>query len=79
MRHLVRLVCPKGGIVLDPFAGSGSTLVAAVTEGMTFIGIERDPEYHAIAKARTDAVLGREGTIARQQEVFDLAGDLPQE
>lgn len=79
MRHLVRLVCPKGGIVLDPFAGSGSTLVAAVTEGMKFVGIEREPEYHALAKARTDAVLEREGTAARQHEAFDLMADLEQE
>lgn len=79
MRHLVRLVCPKGGIVLDPFAGSGSTLVAAVTEGMKFVGIEREPEYHTIAKARTDAVLEREGAAARQHEAFDLMSDLEQE
>lgn len=79
MRHLVRLVCPKGGIVLDPFAGSGSTLVAAVTEGMKFVGIEREPEYHALAKARTDAVLEREGAAARQHEAFDLMADLEQE
>ena len=79
MRHLVRLVTPKGGIVLDPFAGSGSTLVAAVTEGMKFVGIEREPEYHALAKARTDAVLERESTAARQHEAFDLMADLEQE
>ena len=79
MRHLVRLVTPKGGIVLDPFAGSGSTLVAAVTEGMKFVGIEREPEYHAIAKARTDAVLEREGAAARQREAFNLMDELEQE
>lgn len=49
---LVRLVTPKKGVCLDPFAGSGSTLVAAVEEGMHFIGIERDPDYHAIAEKR---------------------------
>jgi len=53
MAWLVRLVTPPGGIVLDPFAGSGSTLVAAKREGLGFIGIEREAEYIEIAEART--------------------------
>jgi DNA modification methylase len=52
MAWLVRLVTPPGGIVLDPFAGSGSTLVAAKREGFQYIGIEREAEYVEIAKAR---------------------------
>jgi hypothetical protein len=52
MRWLVRLVTPPGGVVLDPFLGSGSTGAAAVLEHVDFIGIERDPEYVAIAEAR---------------------------
>lgn len=52
MRHLVRLVTPTGGIVLDPFAGSGSTGVAALQEGLKFIGIEREEEYLDIACKR---------------------------
>jgi site-specific DNA-methyltransferase (adenine-specific) len=52
MRHLVRLVTPTGGTVLDPFAGSGSTLLAAELEGFEWIGIEREAEYCAIAEAR---------------------------
>ncbi len=52
MRYLCRLVTPPGGIVLDPFAGSGSTGKAAKIEGFRFIGIERDPEYVTIARAR---------------------------
>jgi site-specific DNA-methyltransferase (adenine-specific) len=52
MSWLCRLACPAGGTILDPFAGSGSTGVAAVQEGFGFIGIEQDPEYHAIASAR---------------------------
>ena len=52
MRHLVRLVAPPGGIVLDPFAGSGTTLVAAQAEGMNAIGIEREAEYVEIIRAR---------------------------
>ena len=52
MRYLVRLVTPKGGIVLDPFTGSGTTGCAAVLEGMDFVGIEQSAEYLAIADAR---------------------------
>ena len=52
MRWLVRLVTPPGGVVLDPFAGSGSTLVAARAEGVRAIGIERDTEYAAIIRDR---------------------------
>src|SRR5690554_5084088 len=53
MAWLVRLVTPPGGTVLDPFAGSGSTLVAAKREGFDYIGIEREAEYIEIARART--------------------------
>lgn len=53
MAWLVRLVTPPGGTVLDPFAGSGSTLVAAKREGFGYVGIEREPEYVDIANART--------------------------
>jgi site-specific DNA-methyltransferase (adenine-specific) len=52
MRYLCRLVTPPGGIVLDPFMGSGSTGKAAMLEGFEFIGIEREPSYHAIAEQR---------------------------
>ncbi len=52
MRHLVRLVTPTGGLVLDPFLGSGSTGLAAEMEGFPWIGIEREAEYVAIAEAR---------------------------
>jgi len=52
MRWLVRLITPPGGIVLDPFAGSGTTGCAALLEGMRFLGIELQPEFRAIAEAR---------------------------
>lgn len=52
MRYLVRLVTPKGGKVLDPFMGSGSTGCAAVLEGCDFVGIDITPEYVAIAQKR---------------------------
>lgn len=56
MRYLVRLVTPPGGVVLDPFMGSGSTGKAAILEGFNFIGIEREAEYVKIAQARISAV-----------------------
>jgi site-specific DNA-methyltransferase (adenine-specific) len=52
MRWLVRLITPPGGVVLDPFAGSGTTGIAAVLEGFEFVGMEREAEYVAIAEAR---------------------------
>lgn len=52
MRWLVRLVAPPGGLVLDPFAGSGTTGIAAILEERHFLGIERAPEYIDIACAR---------------------------
>lgn len=56
MRYLCRLVTPPNGIVLDPFMGSGSTGKAAALEGFSFIGIEREAEYVAIAQARINHV-----------------------
>jgi DNA modification methylase len=52
MRWLVRLITPPGGVVLDPFTGSGTTGCAAALEGFDFIGFEREAEYVAIAEAR---------------------------
>lgn len=55
MRYLARLTkTPTGGVVLDPFAGSGSTGVACIMEGRDFIGIEREADYVEIARARLD-------------------------
>lgn len=64
MRYLCRLVTPPGGVVLDPFMGSGSTGKAAVQEGFRFVGIEREAEYVEIARARIDAC------IKPQDELF---------
>lgn len=52
MRWLVALLCPPGGLVLDPFCGSGTTGAAAAIEGRRFIGIELEPPYVEIAAAR---------------------------
>jgi DNA modification methylase len=63
MRYLCRLVTPPGGIVLDPFTGSGSTGKGAVLEGFRFIGIEREAEYVEIARARIGAVESGPGPL----------------
>ncbi len=54
MEYLVRLVTPKGGVVLDPFMGSGTTGIACRNLGFGFIGIEKEKEYFEIAKARIE-------------------------
>ena len=66
MRYLCRLITPPGGIVLDPFTGSGSTGKAAMAEGFRFIGIEREAEYIEIARARISA----EAEKPRQLSLF---------
>ena len=58
MRYLVRLVTRKGGLVLDPFMGSGTTGVACAVEGMRFFGCEKEPAYFEIAKRRVDGASG---------------------
>ena len=63
MRYLCRLVTPPGGVVLDPFMGSGSTGRAALLDSFRFIGIEREEQYLSIAAARIAA-------IARQPSLF---------
>jgi len=55
MRYLCRLIAPPGGLILDPFAGSGTTLLAAVQEGFSAIGIEREPAYCEIIRQRMTA------------------------
>jgi site-specific DNA-methyltransferase (adenine-specific) len=66
MRYLCRLVTPPGGIVLDPFMGSGSTGKAAMLEGFEFIGIEREASYHAIAEQR----IGRAAAAGHQPSLL---------
>ncbi len=55
MRYLCKLVTQPGGIILDPFMGSGSTGKAAALEGFGFIGIDKEPEYIEIARGRIEA------------------------
>lgn len=66
--YLIHLLCPEGGLVLDPFCGSGTTGVAAVQAGYQFIGCDMEAEYCEIARARiehaaaTPMQLAMEGT-----------------
>jgi DNA modification methylase len=68
MRWLVRLVTPPGGVVLDLFAGSGTTLQAAREEGFASIGIEREPTYLPLIAAR----LGIEITQPAPEPVVEV-------
>lgn len=58
MRYLVRMVTPLGGVVLDPFMGSGSTGRGAIAEGCRFVGIDLSPEFVEIARARIEVLAG---------------------
>lgn len=69
MRYLCRLVTPPGGLVLDPFMGSGSTVIAARIEGFRAIGIDLHQEHVEIARGRLD------GSLWEQYRDEDDAGD----
>lgn len=71
MAYLCRLVTPPGGVVLDPFMGSGSTGKAAMREGFQFIGCELSEEYMAIASARIEHELAKP-TATQQPDQVDL-------
>ena len=72
MAYLCRLVTPPGGVVLDPFMGSGSTGKAAVREGFQFVGIEREVEYLRIATARIEAQICRQRAAREAPTQNDL-------
>ena len=81
MRWLVRLVTPKGGTVLDPFTGSGSTGKAAVLEGLGFIGCEITAEYLPIARARiaaaqAEAVRAAASAVTPSPQMDMFVGDV---
>ena len=63
LQRLARVVTPAGGLVLDPFMGSGSTGIAAAAEGLRFVGIERDPKHFATACERIE-------NAQRQERLF---------
>lgn len=70
MRWLCRLVTPAGGLVLDPFAGSGSTGRGAILEGLRFTGIELSEDYAAIARARLAAAEKQRAIETAQGSLF---------
>lgn len=63
MRYLCRLVTPPNGLILDPFAGSGTTGIAANLEGFRFVGIEKDQSYCEIAEKRLAQIRGIQGEL----------------
>ena len=69
MAYLCRLVTPPGGVVLDPFMGSGSTGKAAMREGFRFIGCELSPEYMTIARARIEEACKQPRLIMDEQPI----------
>lgn len=69
MRHLCRLVTPPGGVILEPFAGSGTTVEAAMLEGFDVVGIEREAEYLPLIEARVQRALEARAREADAAEV----------
>ena len=72
MRWLVRLVTPKNGIVLEPFCGSGTTMIAAELEDRFCLGIEREPKYCDIIKARAEHAIQSSSHERHNQEFEEL-------
>ena len=75
MRWLVKLVTPPGGLVLDPFTGSGSTGVACKAEGFRFLGVEQDEAFVALARERIETWvegLPVPAVVSKDQLVFEM-------
>lgn len=68
MDHLVKLVTPPGGTILDPFAGSGTTIEAAINNGFNIIGIEREADYLPLIEARINRAKGHNPVTAETRE-----------
>ena len=64
LRYLAKMVTPPGGVILDPFAGSGSMGIAAHLEGFRFLGVEKDPKTADLARRRISA--------AKEGDFFDI-------
>lgn len=75
MAYLCRLVTPPNGTVFDPFAGSGSTGVAALRENFNFVGCEQSLDYVAIARARIEYELNKPKQGALFGDEFGLCPD----
>ncbi len=68
MRYLSRMITPRGGLVADPFMGSGTTGIAALREGFDFIGVEKELQYLGIAAARVSAAEREQREQGQQAE-----------
>jgi DNA modification methylase len=77
MKYLCRLVGVPGGVILDPFCGSGSTLCAAIYEGFSFIGIEQDASYVEIVRARIQHAMQEAGIAEVQDGEWICSDDCP--
>jgi site-specific DNA-methyltransferase (adenine-specific) len=83
MAYLIRMVARKGSVILDPFMGSGTTAVAAIQEGVAWIGCEREAEYVKIINGRIAVAQAGLGlTLAEQPDTVapggsNLAGEPP--
>jgi site-specific DNA-methyltransferase (adenine-specific) len=78
MQYLVKMVTPPGGLVLDPFCGSGTTGIASKLEGFDFVGLEQDAEYCKIAEARIERWLPEEDEIVYQRIIQEKSKPAPQ-
>jgi site-specific DNA-methyltransferase (adenine-specific) len=79
MAYLVNLVTPKGGVTLDPFAGSGTTLVAAAESGFEFLGIEMDESTWPVLSNRVANTLKRVGEAHTREESYQSMFELESE
>jgi site-specific DNA-methyltransferase (adenine-specific) len=61
--YLAKLFCQPNGLILDPFMGSGTTGIAALKQGFSFIGIEKEPDYFKIAEARIKPLLQQQRLV----------------
>ena len=82
MTWLVKLVTPRGGVVLDPYCGSGTTCIAALDSDCKYIGIERDPTFHDVALKRVEGMkpeLEINAERRSQQSLLSSMEDMEQE
>lgn len=70
MRRAIQLVCPVGGLVLDPFAGTASVGVSALAENRTYLGVECDERWWPIAERRLAEAQDRPHPLLTQSSLF---------
>ncbi|CAG9171656.1 Modification methylase RsrI [Cupriavidus laharis] len=75
VERMVLSSCPPGGLVLDPFAGSGTTAVACLRHGRRFVGFEINPEYVEVARGRVDAAVQLARSVADRNPTSAAAND----